>query len=321
MFARKYESVGHFIETQYETIRKQLNGKKALCAFSGGVDSAVSALMVHRASPGSLVCVFVDGLMRLNERKRIEEIYEQIFEIPLVIINGQNYFLDQLRGVTDPEVKRKIIGEGYIRLFEEQAIKRGPFEFLVQGTIYPDVAESGDDKSALIKSHHNVGGLPDRLPFSELIEPLRELYKNEVREVGTALGLPEDAVYRQPFPGPGLAVRCVGEVTAEKLEILRRADFIVRDEIKNAGLSRDIWQYFAILTGVRSTGVKNDVRKYGHVIAVRAVNSTYTVTAEWVRIPFDVLEKISERITSEIQEVNRVVYDITSKPPGTIEWE
>lgn len=321
MFARHYENVDHFIQKQTDAIKEQMQGKRALCALSGGVDSAVAALLTHRAAGRQLTCVFVDGLMRLNEREEVEQLFHNQFDVPLVCVDAQTYFLDKLAHVTDPEEKRKIIGEGYIRLFEAEAVKSGPFDFLVQGTIFPDIVESGTADSALIKSHHNVGGLPEELNFSGLIEPLRELYKDEVRQVGLALGMPESMVYRQPFPGPGLAVRCIGEVTAEKLDVLRRADYIVRNEIANAGLNRDIWQYFAILTGVRSVGVKGDTRTYGHVIAVRAVDSTDAMTAEWHKIPFEVLEKISSRIVAEVDEVNRVVYDITAKPPGTIEWE
>jgi len=321
LFARTYESVGDFIEKQTKKISERLTGKKAVCAFSGGVDSAVAAMLVNKAAPDKLTCVFVDGLMRLNEREQIEKTYGEHFKNPLVCVDGTKTFLEKLSGITDPEEKRKIIGECYIRMFEEEAGRLGKFEFLVQGTIYPDIAESGDENSKLVKSHHNVGGLPKNILFEGLIEPLAELYKNEVREVGAALGLPDEVVFRQPFPGPGLAVRCLGEVTEAKLEILRRADKIVRDEITAAGLGRSIWQYFAILTNELSTGVRDGARRYGNIIAVRAVNSTYTVTAEWAKIPHATLGKISERIVGEIDEVNRVVYDITSKPPGTIEWE
>jgi GMP synthase (glutamine-hydrolysing) len=236
-------------------------------------------------------------------------------------VDAQDYFLERLSGVTDPEQKRKIIGEGYIRLFEAEAEKHGPFEGLVQGTVYTDILESGTEQGGLVKSHHNVGGLPKDVGFTKLVEPLRELYKEEVRQVGLALGLPESMVYRQTFPGPGLAVRILGEVTAEKLDILRRADFIVRDEITQAGLERSMFMCFAILTGLRSTGVKAGERAYGHVIAIRAVETTDVITASWVKLPYDVLERISDRIVAEVGEVNRVVYDITKKPPGTIEWE
>ena len=321
MFASKYENVDHFITCQVEAIQKQLDGKKAICALSGGVDSSVSAALVHRAAPGCLTCVFVDGLMRLNERTEIVKFFKEQFNLPLTCVDAREYFLTRLAGVTDPEQKRKIIGEGYIRLFEAEASKQGTFDFLVQGTIYPDIVESGTPEAALIKSHHNVGGLPETIRFSGLIEPLRALYKYEVRETGLALGIPAHIVNRQPFPGPGLAVRCIGEVTAEKLDILRMADSIMREEIEKAELEKDIFQYFAILTDMRSVGVKYGRRVYGYTVALRAVRSTHTVTAEWVRLPYDVLEKVSQRIVEEIDPINRVVYDITAKPPGTIEWE
>jgi GMP synthase (glutamine-hydrolysing) len=321
LFAREYENVQEFISRQSGIIRERLEGKQALCAISGGVDSMVAALLVHRAVPGSLTCVFVDGLMRLNEREEVAQIFKEAFDIPLIIVDAQGYFLERLKGVTDPEQKRKIIGEGYIRLFEEEAKKHGKFDYLVQGTVYTDVLESGSPGSELVKSHHNVAGLPEQISFSGLLEPIRELFKEEVRQTGLALGLPENCVYRQTFPGPGLAVRIIGEVTAEKLDVLRKADKIVREEITGAGLDRSMFMYFAILAGVRSTGVKAGARSYGHVIAIRAVESKDVITAGWARLPYAVLEQISDRIVEEIPEVNRVVYDVTRKPPGTIEWE
>jgi len=303
-------------------IKEKVGNKKVLCALSGGVDSTVAAILVNKACGKNLSCIFVDhGLMRLDEGDEIERIFTEEFDINFIRANVQNRFLNKLRGIIDPEEKRKIVGEEFIRVFEEEGKKLGAVDFLVQGTIYPDVIESGKEGAALIKSHHNVGGLPDVIDFDEIIEPLRDLFKEEVRKVGLALGIRKELVFRQPFPGPGLAVRVIGEVTKEKLDILRQTDYIYRDEIAKAGLDTKIWQYFTVFTGVRSTGIKNGERNYGYTIALRAVESIDAMTASWSRIPYDTLEAISRRIVSEVAEVNRVVYDITAKPPGTIEWE
>ena len=305
-----------------QAIKEKVGEKKVLCALSGGVDSTVAAVMVHKACGKNLTCIFVDhGLMRLNEGDEIERIFTEEFDINFIRVNVQDRFLGKLKGITDPEEKRKIVGEEFIRVFEEEGKKLGAVDFLVQGTIYPDIIESGKEGAALVKSHHNVGGLPDVIDFDEIIEPLRDLFKEEVRKVGLALGIKDELVFRQPFPGPGLAVRVIGEITKEKLDILRQTDYIYRDEIAKAGLERQIWQYFTVFTGVRSTGIKNGERNYGYTIALRAVESIDAMTANWSRIPYDVLEAISQRMVSEVAEVNRVVYDITGKPPGTIEWE
>jgi len=305
-----------------EEIKAKVGDKKVLCALSGGVDSTVAAILVHKACGKNLSCIFVDhGLMRLDEGDQIEEIFTKEFDINFIRANVQDRFLGKLKGVVDPEEKRKIVGEEFIRVFEEEGKKLGAINFLVQGTIYPDVIESGKEGAALIKSHHNVGGLPDVIDFEEILEPLRDLFKEEVRKVGIALGIRKELVFRQPFPGPGLAVRVIGEITREKLDILRQTDYIYRDEIAKAGLDTQIWQYFTVFTGVKSTGIKNGVRNYGYTIALRAVESIDAMTANWSRIPYDVLEAISLRMVSEVAEVNRVVYDITGKPPGTIEWE
>lgn len=304
-----------------DEIRKKANGKKVLCALSGGVDSSVAAVLVHRAVGDNLTCIFVDhGLLRKNEGDDVERIFRERFNMNLIRVNSQERFLSKLKGVVDPERKRKIIGEEFIRVFEEESNKLGKIDYLVQGTIYPDVVESGTDTSQVIKSHHNVGGLPDDVDF-ELIEPLRELFKDEVRILGEELGIPHDLVYRQPFPGPGLGIRVLGEVTPEKLEIVREADFIFRDEIAKHHLDETIWQYFAALPNVRSVGVMGDGRTYSHLIVLRAVNSTDGMTSEWSRIPYEVLDIVSRRIVNEVPGVNRIVYDITSKPPSTIEWE
>ncbi|MGI6142007.1 MAG: glutamine-hydrolyzing GMP synthase, partial [Caldicoprobacterales bacterium] len=261
------------------------------------------------------------GLLRKDEGDQVEKIFREQFHLNLIRVNAQKRFLNRLRGVTDPETKRKIIGEEFIRVFEEEAGKIGTVDFLVQGTIYPDVVESGAGDAAVIKSHHNVGGLPDHIDFKEIIEPLRSLFKDEVRKVGEELGLPRELVWRQPFPGPGLAVRIIGDITEQKLEILREADAVFRDEIAKAGLDKEIWQYFAVLTDMRSVGVRENERTYDYTIALRAVNSVDAMTADWARIPYDILGRISDRIVREVRHVNRVVYDITGKPPATIEWE
>ena len=309
------------IERAVERIRAQVGEEEALCGLSGGVDSAVAALLVHRAIGDRLTCVFVDtGLLREGEPEQVEETFARHFKVPLVHVKAEDRFLAKLEGVTDPEVKRKRIGEEFIRVFEEVAREHREAKFLVQGTLYPDVIESGSRTAAKIKSHHNVGGLPEHMDV-ELVEPLRELFKDEVREVGSELGLPEEIVGRQPFPGPGLAVRIVGDVTRERLEIVRGADRIVQEEIKRSGLAPQMWQAFAVLLTLQSVGVMGDARTYSHPIVLRAVTSEDAMTADWARIPHNVLERISSRVVAEVPGVNRVVYDVTSKPPGTIEWE
>ena len=314
--------MSNYIDEQIKAIREKVGDGKALCALSGGVDSSVAAALVSKAIGKQLTCVFVDhGLMRKNEGDEVEHVFDGFFESNFVRVNAKDRFLDKLKGVTDPEKKRKIIGEEFIRVFEDEAKKIGKVDFLVQGTIYPDVIESGLGDSAVIKSHHNVGGLPSVVDFKELIEPLRLLFKDEVREMGEELGLPEYIVWRQPFPGPGLGIRVIGEVTEDKLEILREADAIFREEIKNAGLDRSINQYFAVITDMRSVGVMGDGRTYDYTIALRGVTTTDFMTADWARIPYDVLDRVSVRIVNEVKHVNRVCYDITSKPPATIEWE
>ena len=305
-----------------QSLKQKIGDKKVLCALSGGVDSSVAAVLVHKAIGKNLTCVFVDhGLMRLDEGDEVMSVFKEQFDMNLIRVNAEDRFLGKLAGISDPETKRKIIGEEFIRVFEEEAKKIGSVDFLVQGTIYPDVIESGTKNSAVIKSHHNVGGLPDVVDFKEIIEPLRDLFKDEVRAVGTALGIPDFLVHRQPFPGPGLAIRIIGDITKEKLDILRQTDFVFRDEIAKAGLDREIWQYFTVLTGLRSVGVMGDERTYSYTIALRGVTSLDAMSADWARIPYDVLEKISVRMVNEVPNVNRVVYDITSKPPATIEWE
>jgi GMP synthase (glutamine-hydrolysing) len=310
------------IERSVAAIRQQVGDARVLCALSGGVDSAVAALLVHKAVGDQLTCVFVDtGLLREGEPEQVEETFGRHFHVPLVHVKAADRFLGRLAGVTDPEEKRRRIGEEFIRVFEEVAREHADARFLVQGTLYPDVIESGSRTAARIKSHHNVGGLPPDMRF-ELVEPLRDLFKDEVRAVGAALGLPEEIVQRQPFPGPGLAVRIVGEVTAENLAMVRAADRIVREEIRRAGLERETWQAFCVLLAdVRSVGVMGDGRTYQHPVVLRAVTSEDAMTADWARLPHEVLERIASRIVREVPGINRVVYDVTSKPPGTIEWE
>ncbi|MBO0768824.1 MAG: glutamine-hydrolyzing GMP synthase [Solirubrobacterales bacterium] len=311
------------IEEQVERIRTQVGDGHAICGLSGGVDSTVAALLVHRAIGDRLTCVFVDGgLMRKNEGEQVVSAFRDHFQVPLVAVDAEDRFLGALSGVSDPEQKRKLIGSEYIRVFEEEASKLKDARFLVQGTLYSDVIESGGGSgAATIKSHHNVGGLPEDLEF-ELVEPLRALFKDEVRAVGAELGLPERFVWRQPFPGPGLAIRIVGgEVTRERLDVLREADSILQEEIRKAGLYRDLWQSFCVLPDIRTVGVQGDERTYGTVIAIRAVTSDDAMTADWARLPYDLLEQIANRMINEIRPVGRVVLDITSKPPGTIEWE
>ncbi len=313
-----------FIDESMDKIRQQVGKGKVICALSGGVDSAVTATFVHRAIGDNLTCFFINnGLLRREEPERVLNTFQRNFKMNIAYVDASKRFLERLRGVTDPEKKRQLIGKEFIKVFEEEAAKLGKVDFLAQGTLYPDVIESatpGTKAAAKIKSHHNVGGLPAKMKFT-LIEPLRYLFKDEVREAGVALGLPEDMVWRQPFPGPGLAIRVIGAVTREKLEILRSADWIVMNEIKKANLYRQLWQSFAVLTDVKSVGVMGDFRTYGYLIAVRAVNSDDAMTADWARLPYDLLARISDRIVNEVPNVNRVVYDITSKPPATIEWE
>jgi len=311
-----------FVEETIENIRKKVGDKKVLCALSGGVDSSVAAVLVHRAVGDQLTCIFVDhGLLRKNEGDQVEEVFKNKFNMNLIRVNAEERFLERLKGVSDPEKKRKIIGEEFIRVFEDEAKKIGQIDFLVQGTIYPDVIESGVGDAAVIKSHHNVGGLPEHIEFKEIIEPLRSLFKDEVRMAGLELGIPEEMVWRQPFPGPGLAVRIIGDITKFKLDILREADYIFRDEVAKAGLDREINQYFAVLTNMRSVGVMGDERTYDYTLALRAVTTTDFMTADWARLPHDLLERVSNRIVNEVGHINRVVYDITTKPPSTIEWE
>ncbi len=309
------------IERSVEAIQAQVGNEKVICGLSGGVDSSVAAALVHKAVGDQLTCVFVDtGLMRAGEGEQVEEAFRHQFGVDLVHAKAADRFLEALDGVGDPEEKRKAIGTTFIRVFEEVASELEDARFLVQGTLYPDVIESGTRDAARIKSHHNVGGLPADMQF-ELVEPLRNLFKDEVRAVGEELGLPEEIVWRQPFPGPGLAVRIVGTVTPERLDILRRADVIVTEEIRRAGLHRELWQAFAVLIGVRTVGVMGDDRTYAYPVVLRAVTSDDAMTADWARLPYDVLERLSNRIIAEVPGVNRVAFDITSKPPGTIEWE
>ena len=315
-------TMDNFVESSVTKYKKELSGKRVLLALSGGVDSSVAAVLLHKAIGENLICVFVDhGLLRKDEGDFVEATFKGHFGLNLIRVGAEERFLSKLAGVTEPEQKRKIIGEEFIRVFEDEAGKLGKINVLVQGTIYPDVIESGKGGSAVIKSHHNVGGLPDVIAFDEIVEPLRDLFKDEVRAVGTELGIPYELVWRQPFPGPGLAVRVIGEITKDKLDVLRDADAIFREEIANAKLEKDTNQYFAVLTDLRSVGVKGDARTYGYTVALRAVTSDDFMTAEWTRLPYDVLERVSNRITGEIGMITRVVYDITSKPPATVEWE
>ncbi len=311
-----------FAREAVESIRRKVGDRKVLLALSGGVDSSVAAVLLNEAVGQNLTCIFVDhGLLRKDEGDQVESTFKGKFGLNMIRVNVAERFLTKLAGVSDPERKRKIIGEEFIRVFEEEAKKIGHVHYLAQGTIYPDVVESGAGHAAVIKSHHNVGGLPDYVDFEEILEPLRDLFKDEVRAVGEELGIPAALVWRQPFPGPGLAIRVLGEVTPAKLAILREADAIYREEIAKAGLDRDVWQYFAVLTDQRTVGVMGDSRTYDYLLALRAVTSVDAMTADWAHLPYDLLAKVSNRIINEVPHINRIVYDITSKPPGTIEWE
>lgn len=314
-------SIEEFIQSEIANIQAEVGDKKVLCGLSGGVDSSVVAALIHRAIGDQLTCIFVDhGLLRKNEGSEVMNLLADDFHMNIIKVDAEKRFMSKLAGVDDPEEKRKIIGNEFIHVFDEEAGKLTDVDFLAQGTLYSDVIESGTLTGQKVKSHHNVGGLPEDMTFS-LIEPIRSLFKDEVRELGTALGLPEHIVWRQPFPGPGLGIRVLGEVTAEKLHIVREADAILREEIREAGLDRDIWQYFAVLPNIRSVGVRDDARSYDYTVGLRAVNSVDGMTSEWARIDWELLDKISRRIVAEVEQVNRVVYDITSKPPSTIEWE
>jgi GMP synthase (glutamine-hydrolysing) len=314
-------NMGDFAQNMIEHIREKVGGKKVLCALSGGVDSSVAATLVHKAVGDQLTCIFVDhGLLRKNEGDEVEKVFSEQFHMNFIRINAQERFLGKLAGVSDPERKRKIIGEEFIRVFEEESRKLTDIDYLVQGTVYPDVIESGTDTADVIKSHHNVGGLPEDMDLA-LIEPLRDLFKDEVRRVGEEIGVPHHIVWRQPFPGPGLAIRILGEITEEALFLVKESDAILRDEVAKNGLERDIWQYFTVLPNIRSVGVMGDERTYNHAIGIRAVTSIDGMTSDWARIPYEVLDKISSRIVNEVPGVNRILYDVTSKPPSTIEWE
>ncbi|MDP4117900.1 MAG: glutamine-hydrolyzing GMP synthase [Bacillota bacterium] len=311
-----------FTEDTVAKLKEKIGDKKALCALSGGVDSSVAAMLVHKAIGKNLTCIFVDhGLLRKDEGDQVEKVFKEQFDLNIIRVNAKDRFLSKLAGISDPETKRKIIGEEFIRVFEEEAKKIGKVDYLVQGTIYPDVVESGSGDAAVIKSHHNVGGLPDYVDFKEIIEPLRNLFKDEVRRVGLELDIPDYLVFRQPFPGPGLAIRIIGDITEEKLKILQDADAIFREEIAKAGLDREINQYFAVLTSMRSVGVMGDGRTYDYTLALRGVTTTDFMTADWAKIPYEILDKVSNRIINEVGSINRIVYDVTSKPPATIEWE
>lgn len=314
-------NMGDFAQNMIASIKERVGDRKVLCGLSGGVDSSVAATMVHQAIGNQLTCIFVDhGLLRKNEGDEVEKVFADEFHMNFIRVDAKERFMSRLNGVSDPEKKRKIIGEEFIRVFEEEANKLEGIDFLVQGTVYPDVIESGTDTAEVIKSHHNVGGLPEDMKF-ELIEPLRDLFKDEVRAVGEEIGVPGHIVWRQPFPGPGLAIRIMGEITEDALHLVRESDAILREEVAKAGLERDIWQYFTVLPNVRSVGVMGDERTYCHAIGIRAVTSIDGMTSDWARIPYEVLDKISSRIVNEVEGVNRILYDVTSKPPSTIEWE